>query len=273
MVVSHATQSLVRIGPRLAALALCAGLAGCVSSTGPEDAKMAEAEYGLGNDAFHRGQYREALEHVEKALDADDTNADSAYLGAMIYLVFCSQDDTSPDCRYDEAERFLRVALAAKPDMRDAKNALGVVLVHENKPLDAAKVLEPLSRDILYRSPEKAWGNLGWAYLEAGRLDDAIPALKRSVAAQPLFCVGHYRLGLAYEKKKAYGAARQSLSRALAIEEGDCSRLQAAFAARARVSVKLGKRADAVDDLERCRELGGVNSVGKECARSLQSLQ
>jgi type IV pilus assembly protein PilF len=248
----------------LLALAACGG-------AGPEEAKIASAEYGLANDAFQRGRYREALSHVERALEHDDHNAEAAYLGAMIMLVFCSQDETSPDCRYDEAERFCRITIEADPEMRDAKNALAVVLVHRGRPLEAIDVLKPLAHDILYRSPEKAWGNLGWAYLEAGRTADAIGALERAVASQPLFCVGHYRLGLAYEKRGEFAAARQALTRAVSIEEGDCRRLQDAFWARARVEERLGAETAMRDDLERCKELAPTTNVGKRCTRRLSA--
>jgi Tfp pilus assembly protein PilF len=250
---------------------LALGAAGCAGA-GPEDVNVGKAEYGLANDAFHKGRYREALGHVNTALDHDDENADAAYLGAMVMLMFCANDEASSDCRYDEAERFLRLALEADPDMRDAKNALGVVLVHSERAGEAIEVLAPLAKDILYRSPEKAWGNLGWAYLEADQTDQAIDALKRSVAAQPLFCVGHYRLGLAYEKEGEYAAARQALTRAVTIEEGDCGKLQAAFWARARVLARLSKEAEMREDLEKCQELAASTAIGQQCSRRLAAL-
>jgi type IV pilus assembly protein PilF len=252
-------------------VALLAATTACATQAGPDDVRVANAEYGLAGDAFQRGRYREALEHVEKALERDEANGDAAYLGAMVMLVFCADDDQSPDCRYEEAETYLRAALLAEPEMRDAKNALGVVLVHRDRPQEAIEVLKPLASDMLYRSPEKAWGNLGWAYLKAGQHDEAIPALKRAIAAQPLFCVGHYRLGLAYEKKGEHAAARQSFTRALGIEEGQCSRLQDAFWARARVQEKLGLRAELREDLQRCSALAPTTQVGRACKRQLQA--
>lgn len=245
----------------------------CVSGPSPEDARVAQAELDLGSDAFQRGRYREALEHVTKSLEVDEGSADAHYLGAMALLVFCAADSDSPDCRYDDAERHVRAALAIDPDFRDAKNALGVILVHRGKPKEAVSVLRPLSKDILYRSPEKAWGNLGWALLESGKLDDAISALKRAVAAQPLFCVGHYRLGLAYEKKRDFAAARHALTRALSIEEGGCDRLQEAFSARARVHERLGQHAKLREDLERCQRVASSTPTGRACARRLRTVQ
>lgn len=252
------------------AAAIAMVLSGCFwSGPSAEDVKVAEAEYGLANDAFHRGNLRAALDHVNTALDRDETNTDAAYLGAMVMLMFCAQEEGSPDCRYEEAEKYVRRALEVKPDLRDARNVLGVILVHQDRPTEAVKILEPLAHDMLYRSPEKAWGNLGWALLEAGQVDDAIPALERAVASQPLFCVGHYRLGLAYEKKGELQAARRAFTRAVSIEEGGCKRLQAAFFARGRVAKRLGAADDARRDFERCREVGTSTDVGRSCAAAL----
>lgn len=261
----------IAAGALLALTAL--GTGGCAArEADPEQAKRGRAQYELAMDAFTRGSYRESLGHVKTALQNDPYSADSAYLGAMILLVFCADDESSPDCRYQEAEEFVHKALVLDPEMRDAKNVLGVVLIHRGRPQEAVRILEPLSQDMLYRSPEKSWGNLGWAYLEAGRVAEAIAALQRSVAAQPLFCVGHYRLGLAYEQKKEYAAARQALTRAVAIEQGACNRLQAAFFARARVNKELGHSAEAAKDLQRCRDLAAATETGRRCAAALRGL-
>ncbi len=259
----------------VAATVLVSSLAssGCffAGGAGKEPSRLAQAKYDLANEAFQHQRYREALDYVKTALEEQSDHAAAAYLGAMVMLVFCAQDEQSPDCRYPAAERYLRLALKSEPDMREARNALGVTLVHRGKYREAIATLEPLTRDILYRSPEKAWGNLGWAQWRAGEVDEALISLRRSVAAQPLFCVGHYRLGLVYEKKGESGAAHRSLTRALEIDQGGCQRLQAAFRARARVALALGKRAEARQDLQRCEELAAATKDGQACRHQLQS--
>lgn len=254
------------------AVCLC-GCAGAHGSGAGDTDKMSNAEYDLARDAFEKQKLREALDHVDKALEHDSENVDAAYLGAVIMLAFCALDTKSTDCRFAAAERYARAALQGDDPMRDAKNALGVILVHQRRYDEAIEVLKPLAEDIIYGSPEKAWGNLGWAYLEAGRVNEAIAALKRSVAAQPAFCVGHYRLGLAYQKKGEHAAARQSFTTAVTIEEGSCERLQEAFWARSASLLHLGAKAAAEKDLERCRELAPQTPVGKQCGRKLQALK
>jgi len=233
---------------------------------------MSESEYDIARDLWlRRNQPREALAHALKAVDLDDANAEAAHLVALLYLDFCSRGPA--ECRLPDAEKHARLALRNKPEFREAKNTLAVVLIHERKYADAIAVLKPLTEDILYQTPENAWGNLGWAYLEQGSFESAIDALKRSVAAQPLFCVGSYRLGLAFEHKQEYTSALDSFTRALETDAPGCNALQEGFAARARVRMKLGDSDAARTDLKRCAVLSGKTEVGKECSSMLQKFK
>ena len=152
-----------------------------------------------------------------------------------------------------------------------------VILIHEKRYADAIGVLKPLTEDILYQTPENAWGNLGWAQLESGATDAAIESLRRSIAAQPLFCVGLYRLGLAYERRREDAAAIETLTRALETQAPGCNSLQDAFAARARIELRTSASASDRDaarsDLQRCVALSGKTIAGKECSSMLQKFK
>ncbi|MFW5738954.1 MAG: tetratricopeptide repeat protein [Myxococcota bacterium] len=268
---------------RVAGRRVCAGawltvvlsvLAGCSPSRGSETPggsdpeRQAVAEYDLAKDLFlARGNARSALKHALKAAELDEDNAEANHLVALIYLFFCATSEV--ECRLEEAERYARLALEANEDLREAKNTLGVVLIHQKRYDEAIEVLEPLTKDMLYPTPETAWGNLGWAYLLRGDTTQAIEALTRSLALQPDFCVGGYRLGLAYEKKGDYQAALEAFTRALETDRPECRGLQDAYRARARVEMRLGNRESAKDDLERCRDLDDETESGRECAAIL----
>ena len=250
---------------------------GCSSgnATGPaarDPERMSESEYDIARDLWlRRNQPREALAHALKAIELNDSNAEAAHLVALLYLDFCSQGPAQ--CRLSEAEKHARLALREKPDFREARNTLAVVLIHEKKYTDAIATLKPLTEDILYQTPENAWGNLGWAYLEQGSFDLAIDALKRSVAAQPLFCVGSFRLGIAFEHKQEFTSALDAFTRALETDAPGCNSLQEAFAARGRVRMKLGDSDAARTDLDRCVALSGKTKLGKECSSMLQNFK
>ena len=252
-------------------------LYGCAaSSSGGEGARdpdrMSESEYDIARDSWlRRNSPREALDHALKAVELNEENADAAHLVALLYMDFCSK--SQQECRLGEAEKHVRLALAAKSDYREAKNTLGVILIHQKRYAEAISVLKALTEDILYQTPENAWGNLGWAQLEAGNTDAAVESLRRSIAAQPLFCVGLFRLGIAYERRREDTAAAETLTRALETQAPGCNSLQEAYAARARIELRLGDRDAARSDLERCTELSRKTDAGKECSSMLQKFK
>jgi type IV pilus assembly protein PilF len=257
----------------LACLLSLHGLGCAGAQLGTEEDPKARAEYDLARVAFQAGSLREALGHVQASLRIDDADPEVHYLGAVILLAFCAKDETSTDCRFEEAERHAHQALESAPEMRDAKNVLGVILVHQKKYDEAVAVLKPLAEDILYASPEKAWGNLGWAYYSRGNTDEAIVALRRALAAEPRFCVGNYRLGLAYEKKGEFTLAQDAFTKALETDRSECKQLQDGYAARARVAERAGSTDLVRADLERCRDTGPATAVGKRCAAELSTRQ
>jgi Tfp pilus assembly protein PilF len=225
---------------------------------------MSIAEYDVARDLWlSRGQPRDALEHVLKAVELDDENVDAAHLAALIYLDFCRLGTT--DCRLEQAEKQARHALEVKGDFREARNTLGVILIHLKRYEEAVAVLTPLTTDILYRTPENAWGNIGWAYLEKGAFTEARQALLRSVAAQPEFCVGYYRLGLTEERSGRAKEAIEAYTQALSAADGRCTGLQEAYAGRARLLSKMNRVDEAQRDLATCVRLDQRTDAGREC--------
>lgn len=233
--------------------------------------RQSDSEYDVARDLFmNRHDARGALAHAQKAVELNEDNADAQHMVALLYLYFCS---TSPgECRLAEAEKYARNALHAKGDFREAKNTLGVVLVQEKKYDEAIGVLKPLTEDILYTHPEDAWGNLGQAYLEKGSVDLAVDALRRSVAAEPRFCVGNYRLGLAFEKKGDLAAAREALTRAIETDRPECQGLQDAYEARGRVLLAAKDCDGAKRDFEKCKALSAESPTGQRCAAGLRTV-
>jgi type IV pilus assembly protein PilF len=250
----------------------CAPRGAATPGVNPE--RQSEAEYDLAREYFFRGQPRLALDHVRKAISVDDRNARALYFASTIHLFFCSGklELRNPDCHLNEAETYVHRALTADGNFREAKNTLGQILILEGRCTEAIDVLAPLTRDAAFESSYLAWGNLGWAQVCAGRVDEGIQSLKNSIT-EPRFCVGHYRLGMAYEKKGDLASAEQSFTNAISVDAVECHRLQDAWSERANVRMQLGKLADARTDLEKCRELSAETSTGKRCVEGLARIQ
>src|SRR5688572_21685665 len=181
--------------------------------------KQSDAEYDLARDLFQKGQPRPAIDHVQKAITLNEENDKAHYLLSAILLSFCSgpRGFDAPDCKLADVEKSTRAALKVNPQFRDATNMLGQILINQKKYKEAITVLDPLTKDPAYVHPYFAWGNLGWAQVLDGQLDAGIVSLKNAVT-EPRFCVGHYRLGVAYEKKNDLGAAEQSFTSAVSAD-------------------------------------------------------
>ncbi len=265
---------------RIACLTCLVGLAPTACSTkgaqGPNaqsPERQSDAEYDLARDFFQKGQPRVALDHAQKAIALNEDNDKAHYLIAAIHLSFCtsSRGFDAPDCRLPDAEKAARGALKANAQFRDATNLLGQILINQKRYKEAITLLEPLTRDPAYVHPHFAWGNLGWAQVQDGQVDAGIASLKNAIT-EPRFCVGHYRLGIAYEKKGDLATAESSLTTALTVPDPQCENLQDGWEARGRVRLRLGKQGDAQKDYERCRDISQETSTGKACIRQLGSL-
>ena len=273
----HKLTALPFLGIVLVCATACAACSGGKAASGPgaqSPERQSEAEYDLARDYFYKGQQRVALDHAQKAIELNEENPKALYFLSAIYLSFCSieQGMSSPDCRLQDAEKYARLAIKADEGLRDARNLLGQILILEKKFSEAITLLEPLTRDPAYESIHLAWGNLGWAQVQNGQTDAGIASLRNAVT-QPRFCVGHYRLGIAFERKGDMQQAEQALTQAVSVESPDCQNLQDAWEARARVRSKLGKIADSRADLEKCRDISQDSRTGKACVHSLATGQ
>jgi Tfp pilus assembly protein PilF len=231
--------------------------------------KQSDAEYDLARDDFYKNRPRTALEHALRACELNDDNTQALKFTSEIYVYFCdTEGEHAPDCHLDLAEKYARRAVDSDEHFLDARNTLGSILILEKKYDEAIGVLRPLVENPTYEFPHLAWGNIGWAQVLAGRYEQGITSLEHAIT-HPTFCVGHYRLGIAHERKGELPQAEESFSQALAVERPDCQSLQDAWEGRGRVRVRLGKTAEARADFERCRDLSAESVTGKMCAQQL----
>jgi type IV pilus assembly protein PilF len=249
----------------------------CASSKNPgvrNPEKASEAEYDLAREYFYKGQPRVALEHCKRAIDLNDQNAKAVYFASTLHLYFCSGKLglSDPDCRLADAETYARRALQILSSFREAQNTLGQILILEKRYPEAMAILEPLTKDPSFESSYLAWGNYGWAQVLAGQVDAGIESLKNSIT-EPRFCVGHYRLGVAYEKRGDLASAEQALTDAVSVEAPECKNLQDAWLERAEVRMKLARIADAKADFEKCRDISPDTLAGKNCVDALGKMQ
>ena len=139
-------------------------------------------------------------------------------------------------------------------------------MLQPNQPELPVPVLEAASKEVLNRAPWLAYGNLGWAYTELGKYDEAIEALKRALFDQPQFCVGLYRLGNAYYQKGDYESALESLNNAVSIQADGCDRMQEAYHLLGMAYLRLDRSDDAMNAFDTCVQVNPKTETGKSCA-------
>jgi type IV pilus assembly protein PilF len=259
--------------PRACALVLTLTTAGCMAGASAEDVDKSMKQYELAVGLQQEGNPAGAFKSLYRALKYDANNPKAHLLLAHLFLL--SRDDNPT--RYDaEAEDHFRRVLAIQASeyatddslASQARNGLGVLHIHQGKDAEAVKELESAAADLFNRDAYMAWGNLGWAYLELHNYPKAIDALVRSVRLRRDFCVGHYRLGLAYLATRDYAKAEQSFTSAVEADPR-CDGFQDAWQLRGEARMNLGNRDDARTDFERCVELQPKTDAGKVCGRYL----
>lgn len=235
-----------------------------------EEARLqSQADVNLGRGLYaDEHDVRGAIVAWERAIRRDPGNAEAhLYLGQ----VYGQQE------QYERAERTLRRAVElydrqsqeeerARAPLAEARNSLGVVLLHLNRADEAIALFRQVTQELTYGSQHLAWGNLGWAFLRKRQYQEAVAPLERAVAIQPNFCVGWSRLGEAHYHRNDYGHALEAFDRALGTSQQGCDRLQGAWLYRARVRIQLRQPDRARDDLRRCIELEASTPEGRECA-------
>lgn len=243
---------------------------GCGTTATVEQAGRSQKEYELAVGLVGERNVAGAFEHLFTALDLNPKNAEAQLLLGNLYMF---RGD------FGKAEEHMRLALKISekdekygpPMVAEVQNALGVVLVHQGRTGPAIEMLRASAENLLNRHPHLSWGNLGWAYYEAGDYDDALRALSQSVRQEPKFCLGYYRLGQTHLALRDYESAESALTNALETDDPACHSLQDAWRLRGEARAQIGMREDAIADFERCVELGAQNDVGRACQGYLQA--
>jgi tetratricopeptide (TPR) repeat protein len=117
----------------------------------------------------------QSLRLEQRALALDDSLATAHCALAMV--------DTAIE-EHDQAEVEAQRAIALDPNYPQAYEALAGILDNEVKPTEALIATEKAMR-LDPRNADNYVGSEGWAFMEMGRWNESIPALKRGLARLP----------------------------------------------------------------------------------------
>ncbi len=174
------------------------------------------ANRGLGYWYLSNGQYDQAARAFQKALTANDNDAQLHYLLAYLMNRKALKTGGAPDNAVVMRQELER-AIQLDPSMADAHNLLAFALAADNK-LDMAIQAE-MKAIALNPSAETYQANLSHLYIKAERWDDAEAVLKRLQTAGDPKVRDNATQNLAALKKNQEMAAEQKRVRAAGIAD------------------------------------------------------
>jgi tetratricopeptide (TPR) repeat protein len=120
---------------------------------------------------------------------------------------------------YDQAEVSFRLALRDDPSSAEAQYSLGSVFLKQEKNAAAQASFERALK-LTASYPDtvpNTWNNLGLLATREGRTGDAIGNFQEALRASPDYWIALENLGNAYRQQKRWDEARSTLERAVAI--------------------------------------------------------
>jgi tetratricopeptide (TPR) repeat protein len=123
----------------------------------------------------------------------------------------------------EQAESFFQLALRDDPSGSEAYYGLGSVYLQQEKAPEARKSFE---RAVQLRANypgtlQKAWNNLGILAARNGSTDEAVQNFQRALQSDPDYAVALTNLGNAYRQQKRWNDAQDVLQRALQSSPAD----------------------------------------------------
>lgn len=115
------------------------------------------------------------------------------------------------------AAKEFRKSLELAPDDADARNSLGSVYLQEEKWSKAIQEYKIALNNPTYPTPEITHYNLGYAYFQWGKYEEAIGAFNKAVRLRPDEEIIHYYLGASYSKLGKMNKAVSEFKKAIEI--------------------------------------------------------
>jgi type IV pilus assembly protein PilF len=165
----------------------------------------------LADDPDDQLACKRALVGIDRALSQEQK---PQYLALKATILFKLND-------YEKSNSFFKRALEepSDPALRaEITNNYACLMAHHGNNAKAKNLLQQLTHDATYQTPEVAWVNLGKVYATEHDLSHAQEAFKQAVLAAPSYLDAHYYLGLIAYQQGDIPVAQHEIKLVLALE-------------------------------------------------------
>ncbi len=242
-----------------------------------QDKDAATAFYQLAVNAFQNGKLPDAMAQLEEAskYNPDDVNVHHLY--GIIFLGKSNGPKGGSTLASDwlvKAETHLKRALEIEPKMTDARITLAAVYMERQSWNLALEQLKEAENDLKYPAKTFIFDNMGWCYHMLGQEEQAVLALKMSVAENPKNCHAWYNLGRVYRDQGQWPQAADSF--ASAVETEGCGGFLIGWKERGLAALKAKENETAATAFQRCVEVAEKTKTFEEkraCKRYLELMK
>lgn len=189
---------------RIIFLVLAIAALGCAGATTQKD--QAQLMLRHGTKQLIDNNYEQAFKTLKEAEELD--REDPVIQNNLGLAYFVKKD-------FGEAEGRFKSALKLKPSYSDALNNLARVHIELTRYDEAIVELNNVTKDLSYPTVEKAYVNLGLAYLKKGNSALALNHFRRAIDANGKFCPAHNYYGQALFNLQKFDEALESFETAL----------------------------------------------------------
>jgi len=242
---------------------------GCASNPTESELLLSDQHRDLASTKLAMNEPEAAIVEYRKALAIDPKDPDTHTGLAEAYRRKGMLADTESE---------LREALRLDPTHHEARLALGVTHLQQERWADAAAEFQKLADDPTFVRPARALVNLGWAHYKSGDLDQASSDFERALKIDRTNHTAHLDLGIVlYDQGKLVEAIQQFDECVKIISDRPALVYGAAEAeARFRMAqayVRLDQRPRAVESLRAAVERGGQSEWAQKSSDYLKVLQ
>ena len=194
-----------------------------------------------GSIYFQRGYLDQAEASFRQALRDDPASAEALYGLGSVYL----KQEKNPEAR-ENFERATKLPASYPDTLANSWNNLGLLATREGRTIEAI----PYFQEALKLNPDHliALENLGNAYRQQKKWDDARILLERAVAVGPGDPEANYSLGMVFAQLNDNNRAYEYLQRALKLRPGYPEALNNLGV----LYLRTGRRDEAVASFEEC---------------------
>ncbi|MCB9744949.1 MAG: tetratricopeptide repeat protein [Alphaproteobacteria bacterium] len=181
---------------------------GCITVAKQE---RAVARVQLGAAYLNEGSTESAIATLQEAVKLDRRNVDAWHQLALALVAKGANK---------EAEKAFKRALRLERDDAAINLNYAYLLQNLGRNEEAIERLEVARADLTYMKPSLVLNNLGFAYLQQGRLPEATQALEEAVIRKPDYCAAWYNLGLTYAEADEVAKGIDALDKVVMICPG-----------------------------------------------------